>query len=205
MNVLQRFQPIMIIAADACRARWFDGVGTNRRARQDGVHDGRCRRSRTASWSFRTARSRPSAWPARSRCRRVSACSRPPSSRPAWSTPTARSVSPAFCNQDHDQDQLERSAPIQPELRAIDAFNAQEDLIEWIRSFGVTTIHTGHAPGELISGQTLIAKTAGRTASRRRDRRGHGRGSHAWARPAKKPAANRPARAARRSPCCAPS
>src|SRR5882724_281834 len=65
----------------------------------------------------------------------------------------------------HDQDQLEHSAPIQPELRAIDGFNAQEDLIEWVRSFGVTTIHTGHAPGELISGQTLIAKTTGRTAS----------------------------------------
>jgi imidazolonepropionase-like amidohydrolase len=68
-------------------------------------------------------------------------------------------------NQPHDQDQLERSAPIQPELRAIDGFNAQEDLIEWIRSFGVTTVHTGHAPGELISGQTLIAKTGGRTVA----------------------------------------
>jgi imidazolonepropionase-like amidohydrolase len=65
----------------------------------------------------------------------------------------------------HDQDQLEHSAPIQPELRAIDAYNAQEDLIEWLRSFGVTTVHTGHAPGELMSGQTLVAKTAGRTAS----------------------------------------
>lgn len=65
----------------------------------------------------------------------------------------------------HDQDQLERSAPIQPELRAIDAYNAQEDLIEWIRSFGVTTIHAGHAPGELMSGQTLIAKTSGNTAN----------------------------------------
>ncbi len=68
-------------------------------------------------------------------------------------------------NHDHDQDQLEHSAPIQPELRAIDAYNAQEDLIEWIRSFGVTTVHAGHAPGELISGQTLIAKTFGKTAS----------------------------------------
>jgi imidazolonepropionase-like amidohydrolase len=66
-------------------------------------------------------------------------------------------------NHAHDQDQLEHSAPIQPELRAIDAYNAQEDLIEWIRSFGVTTVHAGHAPGELMSGQTLIAKTSGRT------------------------------------------
>jgi len=63
----------------------------------------------------------------------------------------------------HDQDQLESSAPIQPELRAIDAYNPADPLVEWIRSFGVTTIHAGHAPGELISGQTLIAKTRGKT------------------------------------------
>jgi imidazolonepropionase-like amidohydrolase len=66
-------------------------------------------------------------------------------------------------NTPEDSDQLERSAPIQPELRAIDAYNATDPLIEWIRSFGVTTVHTGHAPGELISGQTLIAKTRGGT------------------------------------------
>ena len=66
-------------------------------------------------------------------------------------------------NTDHDQDQLERSEPIQPELRAIDAYNAKERLVTWVRQFGVTTIHTGHAPGELISGQTLITKTAGNT------------------------------------------
>ncbi len=66
-------------------------------------------------------------------------------------------------NHPHDQDQLERSAPIQPELRAIDAYNAHEKLVEWVRSFGVTTLHTGHAPGELISGQTMIVKTFGNT------------------------------------------
>ncbi|MBL8820613.1 MAG: hypothetical protein JNL58_31615, partial [Planctomyces sp.] len=60
-----------------------------------------------------------------------------------------------------DQDQLEKSTPVQPELRAIDAFNADEELLDWIRGFGVTTIHTGHAPGELISGQTMIVKTTG--------------------------------------------
>ena len=63
-----------------------------------------------------------------------------------------------------DQDQLERSSPIQPELRAIDAYDAAETLVEWVRSYGVTTIHTGHGPGALISGQTMIAKTRGRTA-----------------------------------------
>jgi imidazolonepropionase-like amidohydrolase len=66
-------------------------------------------------------------------------------------------------NTKHDSDQLERSAPVQPELRAIDAFNPQDPLVAYVRSLGVTTIHTGHAPGELISGQTLIAKTTGGT------------------------------------------
>lgn len=66
-------------------------------------------------------------------------------------------------NQPHDQDQLERSAAIQPELRAIDAYNPRELLVDWLREHGITTIHTGHAPGEVISGQTMIAKTAGAT------------------------------------------
>jgi imidazolonepropionase-like amidohydrolase len=66
-------------------------------------------------------------------------------------------------NQAQDQDQLERSEPIQPELRAIDAYDAREELVAWVRSHGITTIHTGHAPGALISGQTMIAKTRGST------------------------------------------
>ncbi|WP_371194185.1 amidohydrolase family protein [Glaciecola sp. SC05] len=66
-------------------------------------------------------------------------------------------------NQRHDQDQLERSAAIQPELRAIDAYNPRELLVEWLREHGVTTVHTGHGPGEVVSGQTLIAKTWGTT------------------------------------------
>ena len=61
-----------------------------------------------------------------------------------------------------DQDQLDTSAPIQPELRAIDAYDATERLVEWVRFYGVTTLHTGHGPGALISGQTMIVKTRGR-------------------------------------------
>jgi imidazolonepropionase-like amidohydrolase len=68
-----------------------------------------------------------------------------------------------YLNQDHDQDQLEKSAAIQPQLRAIDAYNAREFLVGWVRSFGITTIHTGHGPGALVSGQTMIAKTRGET------------------------------------------
>lgn len=66
-------------------------------------------------------------------------------------------------NTRHDSDQLERSAPIQPELRALDAYNPNDRLVEWVRSFGITTVHTGHAPGEAVSGQTIIVKTVGGT------------------------------------------
>src|SRR5262249_19365890 len=67
-----------------------------------------------------------------------------------------------YLNQPQDQDQLDTANPIQPELRAIDAYNPGERLIAWIRGFGVTTIHTGHGPGALVSGQTMIAKTRGK-------------------------------------------
>ncbi len=62
-------------------------------------------------------------------------------------------------NQPHDQDQLESSAPIQPELRAIDAYNGRDPLVAYLRSLGVTTVHTGHGPDALISGQTFVIKT----------------------------------------------
>lgn len=68
-----------------------------------------------------------------------------------------------YLNQDHDQDQLETSNAIQPELRAIDAYNSREKLVGYLRSNGITTVHTGHGPGALISGQTMIVKTAGET------------------------------------------
>ena len=49
-----------------------------------------------------------------------------------------------YLNQPQDQDQVEREA-----------------LVTWVRGFGVTTIHTGHGPGVLVSGQTMIVKTVG--------------------------------------------
>lgn len=67
-----------------------------------------------------------------------------------------------YLNQPHDQMALDGSGTVQPELRAIDAYNTEEKLISWIRSFGVTAIHTGHQPSALISGQTMIAKTIGK-------------------------------------------
>ncbi len=62
-----------------------------------------------------------------------------------------------------DQDQLETSDPIQPELDPVDAYNASEPLIEFVRRYGVTTLHTGHGPGAVVSGRTMIVKTRGKT------------------------------------------
>jgi imidazolonepropionase-like amidohydrolase len=90
-----------------------------------------------------------------------------------WRTLTARVVTPGlidahsvvglagYLNQPHDQDQLERSDAIQPALRAVDGYNAREPLVDWLQQYGVTTLHTGHGPGALISGQTIIVKTRG--------------------------------------------
>lgn len=69
-----------------------------------------------------------------------------------------------YLNQPHDQMALEQSSAMQPELRAIDAYNTEDKLVEWVRGFGITTIHTGHAPASLVSGQTMIVKTVGKTA-----------------------------------------
>lgn len=66
-------------------------------------------------------------------------------------------------NQPHEQDQLDRTNAIQPALRAVDAYNARETLVEHLRNFGVTTVHTGHGPGALMSGQTMVVKTRGET------------------------------------------
>lgn len=67
-----------------------------------------------------------------------------------------------YLNQPHDQMALDGGGAVQPELRATDAYNAEERLVQWVREFGVTTIHTGHQPSSLISGQTMIAKTTGK-------------------------------------------
>lgn len=66
-----------------------------------------------------------------------------------------------FLNQPTDQMALDGSGPIQPELRAFDAYNSREVLVQWLREFGVTTVHTGHQPSALVSGQTMVVKTFG--------------------------------------------
>ncbi len=68
-----------------------------------------------------------------------------------------------YLNAPGDQDQLDRSHPVQPELRAIDAYNGRERLIEYLRGYGVTVLHTGPAPGALVPGQTMVVKTSAET------------------------------------------
>lgn len=92
---------------------------------------------------------------------------------PGYSTMNAAVVTPGlidahtvagltgYLNQPHDQDQKDDSAPLQPELRAMDAFDPREPLIGYLQRYGITTLHTGHGPGAVISGQTMIAKTRG--------------------------------------------
>jgi imidazolonepropionase-like amidohydrolase len=58
-----------------------------------------------------------------------------------------------------DQDQIEKSSPIQPELRALDAYNPEDKLVEHVKRNGVTTLHTGHGVGALATGQTMVVKT----------------------------------------------
>ena len=67
-----------------------------------------------------------------------------------------------YLNQPHDQMGIDGGASFQPELRATDSYNAEEKLVEFVRQFGVTTIHTGHQPSALASGQTMVAKTWGK-------------------------------------------
>lgn len=68
-----------------------------------------------------------------------------------------------YMNQPHDQMALDGSGPFQPELRATDAYDPNERLIQWVREFGVTTINTGHQPSALVPGQMMVAKTWGNT------------------------------------------
>ena len=76
-----------------------------------------------------------------------------------YTTYSAKVVTPGFIdarsmvglsgayNIPSDQDQVERSSPIQPELRAIDAYNPEDKLVSYVRDNGVTTLHTGHGWG----------------------------------------------------------
>ncbi len=61
-------------------------------------------------------------------------------------------------NHGPDQDHAERDQPVRPELRAIDAFHSRDPLLDWIRSYGVTTVNAGPSPGQPVSGRTFVAE-----------------------------------------------
>ncbi len=61
---------------------------------------------------------------------------------------------------DHD----EATDPNTADLRALDSFNPREPLLEFVRSYGVTTVQAGPGPSNPIAGQAGIFKTFGETA-----------------------------------------
>jgi len=60
-----------------------------------------------------------------------------------------------------DQDHNELSHPNQAQLRAIDAYNPREILVDYVNSLGVTTLHVGPGRSNPIAGQSAIVKTHG--------------------------------------------
>lgn len=62
-----------------------------------------------------------------------------------------------------DQDQDETTGANQAKLRAIDAYNPTELLVEWVNRYGVTTMQTGPGRANVIAGQATIVKTGGRS------------------------------------------
>jgi imidazolonepropionase-like amidohydrolase len=63
-----------------------------------------------------------------------------------------------------DQDQDEASDPNQADLRALDGFNPDEPLLEFLRQNGVTVIHAMPGRVNVIAGQSGVFRTAGHTA-----------------------------------------
>lgn len=62
-----------------------------------------------------------------------------------------------------ESDGNERTDPITPHLRAIDALHPEDMAFEDLRKAGVTTINASPGSANLIGGQTAIVKTFGRT------------------------------------------
>ena len=60
-----------------------------------------------------------------------------------------------------DQDQDESTDPNTADIRALDSFNPREKLLEYVLSYGVTTVQAGPGPDNPIAGQAGIFKTVG--------------------------------------------
>ena len=61
-------------------------------------------------------------------------------------------------NDGADQDHRERGR-VNPQLRAIDAYNSWEPLVGWLREHGVTTVQIGPSPGGLVAGRAAVVQT----------------------------------------------
>ncbi len=62
-------------------------------------------------------------------------------------------------NHPPDQDHIEGDDPVQPALRALDAYDPWEDLVDWVRGHGVTTVNVGPSPGAVVGGRTAVVHT----------------------------------------------
>lgn len=62
-----------------------------------------------------------------------------------------------------DQDHDETTGPNQAHLRAIDAYNPAELLVDFVNRYGVTTMQVGPGRANVIGGQAAIVKTHGET------------------------------------------
>jgi imidazolonepropionase-like amidohydrolase len=65
-----------------------------------------------------------------------------------------------------DQDQDEITDPVTADLRAMDSFNPRDELLSFIRSYGVTTVQVSPGPANPVAGQAGIFKTHGESAER---------------------------------------
>ena len=63
-----------------------------------------------------------------------------------------------------DQDSDERTGPNQAGLRALDGFNPNELLLDWVLSHGVTAVQTGPGEANPIAGLAGVFKTYGDSA-----------------------------------------
>ena len=70
---------------------------------------------------------------------------------------TVAGVSGAY-NENYDTDHWEPGR-VMPELRTLDSYNGFDSLVGYLREHGITTVHTGPSPGQIITARTLIAKT----------------------------------------------
>jgi len=64
---------------------------------------------------------------------------------------------------EEESDGNEKTDPVTPHLRAIDAIHPEDMAFKDLREAGVTTINTGPGSANIIGGQTAVIKTSGRT------------------------------------------